>query len=509
MPSHVITNFTAGEISEKMAGRVDFGKYYSGCRTLENMLVLPQGGATRRPGTVYAASVKDPNRRTRLIPFEFSDEQAYMLEFGDQYIRFYKDRGRLTAVDADTKLLLHCDGPDNGLVFTDDSNSAHTVTSNNSAKIIASKARFGTGALFLNRELDSYLSINDHADWDMDTGLFTFDFWFEPRSLVAGSDHCFFSQYDDADNYVYFGIYRQSVSMYWLKAYVYNATAVQLSISSFQAGWSPAGMQHYALIRGWGGDPDAVAVTVNGSFAAGALMVGTKHWPDLAADFEIGRGTLSGAVKDMDGYMDEFRVSKGVARWTSAFSPPSTEYPQADGGTAYEIATPYIEADLPYLKVTQSADTLYLAHPGHAPRKLLRYGHTNWELRTIDFLPPPTHETDYTPSATLTPSAATGTGVTFTAGSSVFLAADAGRQLVYPDESARAIVTTYTSGTMVVADVIDAFPDTGSIASGDWAFRNSPATGVTPSGTRKHSIITLTADDDCWRSGDVGKYVLI
>ncbi|MBW2623978.1 MAG: hypothetical protein JRD68_13805, partial [Deltaproteobacteria bacterium] len=42
-----------------------------------------------------------------------------------------------------------------------------------------------------------------------------------------------------------------------------------------------------------------------------------------------------------------------------------------------------------------------------------------------------------------------------------------------------------------------------------WAFRNSPATGVNPSGTRKHSITTLTADADCWRSGDVGKYVLI
>ena len=509
MTSYAITNFTAGELSRRMAGRIDFAKYFSGCWQLENMLVQPQGGSARRPGTVFVASAKNSAKKARLVPFEFSDEQAYLLEFGHEYIRFYKDQGQLVGVDSSTKLLLHMDGLDGSTSFEDEGDTVHTITSNNGAKVNTAHAKFGTGSLFLDRTVDSYLSIGDHADWDMDTGAFTFDFWFEPRSLVIGSDHCFFSQFDDADNYVYFGIYRQSVSMYWLKAYVYNATAVQLSISSFQAGWSPAGKQHYAFIRGWGSDADAVVVTVNGAFAAGALMIGTKHWPNLTADFEIGRGTLSGSVKDMDGYIDEFRVSKGVARWTSAFSPPTVEYPQAMGGTAYEIATPYTEADLPHLKFTQSADTVYIAHPDYAPRKLTRTGHTSWILAVIDFQPPPTYEADFAPDATLTASATSGTGVTFTAGSAVFLAADAGRQLMYPGEGARAIITTFSTGTAVLADVIDAFPDTGSITSGDWSLRNSPATGVTPSGIRKHSIITLTADDDCWRSTDVGKYVLI
>lgn len=90
------TNFTAGELTPKLAGQVDFKKYANGVETLENMTVFPQGGASRRYGTRYVGPVKDHTKTTRLIPFEFNTEQAYMLEFGDQYIRFYKDNGIIT-----------------------------------------------------------------------------------------------------------------------------------------------------------------------------------------------------------------------------------------------------------------------------------------------------------------------------------------------------------------------------------------------------------------------------
>jgi hypothetical protein len=90
------TNFTAGELTPKLAGQIDFKKYANGVETLENMTVFPQGGASRRYGTRYVGPVKDHTKTTRLIPFEFNTEQAYMLEFGDQYIRFYKDNGIIT-----------------------------------------------------------------------------------------------------------------------------------------------------------------------------------------------------------------------------------------------------------------------------------------------------------------------------------------------------------------------------------------------------------------------------
>lgn len=51
----------------------------------------------------------------------------------------------------------------------------------------------------------------------------------------------------------------------------------------------------------------------------------------------------------------------------------------------YEIASPYLESDVPNLKYTQSGDTIYLAHPSYAPRKLVRSSETSWTLSTIQF----------------------------------------------------------------------------------------------------------------------------
>ena len=90
-----LTNFTGGELSPRLDGRNDLTKYASGCKTLENMVVYPHGAAARRSGTSFVAEVKDSTKKTRLIPFEFSTTQTYMLEFGDQYIRFYKDNGQI------------------------------------------------------------------------------------------------------------------------------------------------------------------------------------------------------------------------------------------------------------------------------------------------------------------------------------------------------------------------------------------------------------------------------
>ena len=83
--------FNAGEFSPLMAARIRIDKYQNALSLCENMIPMVQGGVTRRPGTIFASEVKDSSKATRLIPFEFSVTQAYMLEFGNQYIRFYRD----------------------------------------------------------------------------------------------------------------------------------------------------------------------------------------------------------------------------------------------------------------------------------------------------------------------------------------------------------------------------------------------------------------------------------
>jgi hypothetical protein len=87
------TNFTAGELTPRLKGRVDVNKYQNGVQILKNFIIMPQGGVYRRPGTKFINEVKDSSKFTRLIPFEFSTIQAYVLEFGDLYIRIYRDGG--------------------------------------------------------------------------------------------------------------------------------------------------------------------------------------------------------------------------------------------------------------------------------------------------------------------------------------------------------------------------------------------------------------------------------
>jgi hypothetical protein len=94
-----LTNFTGGELSPRLDGRTDLTKYTSGCSTLENLVVYPHGSAARRPGSTFLAEVADSDNKTRLIPFEFSTTQTYMLEFSNLKMRVYKDSGAVLEGD--------------------------------------------------------------------------------------------------------------------------------------------------------------------------------------------------------------------------------------------------------------------------------------------------------------------------------------------------------------------------------------------------------------------------
>lgn len=93
--------FTSGEITERMDARFDMSKYRNACRTLLNGYALPHGPAMRRPGTRYIAEVADSSKETRLVPFEFSETQAYILEFGNLYVRYYMNGGQIQKTTAD------------------------------------------------------------------------------------------------------------------------------------------------------------------------------------------------------------------------------------------------------------------------------------------------------------------------------------------------------------------------------------------------------------------------
>lgn len=86
-------SFTAGELAPALWARVDLAKYNSGLKTALNLFIHSHGGASNRPGTEFVREVKASANEVHLIPFEFNAEQSYQLEFGNNYIRVFKNGG--------------------------------------------------------------------------------------------------------------------------------------------------------------------------------------------------------------------------------------------------------------------------------------------------------------------------------------------------------------------------------------------------------------------------------
>jgi len=91
----VQNSFTAGEIAPTALGRDDLSKYDNGAKRIVNWLIRQLGGLIFRPGTRYVADTKTSSARSRLLKFVFSVTQAYIIEAGNLYFRFYVDEGQL------------------------------------------------------------------------------------------------------------------------------------------------------------------------------------------------------------------------------------------------------------------------------------------------------------------------------------------------------------------------------------------------------------------------------
>jgi len=86
----LFNSFNGGELDPLLKYRVDLQRRYMGMEEMENMVVKIPGAAFRRPGTEYINDVNDHNESTRLIPFEYSTTDAYILVFNGGYISFYR-----------------------------------------------------------------------------------------------------------------------------------------------------------------------------------------------------------------------------------------------------------------------------------------------------------------------------------------------------------------------------------------------------------------------------------
>jgi hypothetical protein len=307
----IFESMNGGEYSPLLEARVDYAKYKKGLKLCVRFIPLVQGPLTKCPGTYFVGETRDSSKLSRLVPFEFSVVQAYQIEVGDQYCRFFRNHAPVTL-------------------------TAQNITAITQA----------------NPAVVTY----------------------------AGAD------YSNGDRVILTGI-------------------------------------------------------------VGMTQLNNREF--IVANVNAGANTFELSGINSAGY--------------SAY---------ASGGSVakiYEIATPYLEADLAGLYFAQSADILYIAASGYAPRKLSRTGHTSWTLSAIDFLDGPYLPTNSVTANTLTPSATSGS-VTLTAVNDTFASTDVGRLVRFKDSGNKwswLKITAYTNAKVVTATVMGPTL-TSTTASATW-----------------------------------------
>ncbi len=204
----------------------------------------------------------------------------------------------------------------------------------------------------------------------------------------------------------------------------------------------------------------------------------------------------------------EFIFSKDVAYMLEFGDLYMRVYSPSGVYLGVEVVTSYTEAMLPDIDFVQGADTMFLFHPSIFPARVRRFTDAIWDLSSVPFTVQPFDEQGYTPAAALTLGAVSGTGITATAGASVFQPSDVGRNLF--SQAGAATITGYTSGTVVTVTITNTFAST-ALASGAWYMDVSPQTTCTASAVGPvGTAITLTLGAAGWRTGiDEGKYVRI
>jgi hypothetical protein len=493
------TSFSSGELTPLIDGQVNFDKYYTGVKTLENFIVRPQGPVSNRSGFRYIAETKTSSSKSRLVPFIFSDEQAYVLEFGNEYIRFYRDGGQIQEPDSDTILLVHANEADASTTIVDSSLNEFTITAVSGAQTNESEKKFGNASMIFD-ETDEF-TVADDPLFDFSAGVFTIDAWIRVEDVTSAAG-VIYNHQTDSNNKMELIYFNEDV-LFTIKAAGSNIVRLDSNGGVAINTW-----HHVAVVE----NGDDYYLFVDGVIKDSATD--TDRASNYTDTVDIGMALVSDNFR-----IDELRVS-GVARWSTAFTPSTTEYGvDTSSSTPLELTTnvDYVESDLFELQFAQSADTLYIAHEDYPPRKLLRVTDTTWVLEDINFFPFPFLQKFVEPAANLTLTNATvGDSAlprTFTASAAIFKSGDVGRTIREKSGygNGEALIKTFTNTTNVNCDIYKAFSGT-SLSASEWEFigNSSTATLTFPSATIvAGDVITATASQNVFESADVGNYISI
>jgi YD repeat-containing protein len=222
-------------------------------------------------------------------------------------------------------LLLHGNGANGATVFTDSGRAPKMLTASGNAQISTAQSKYGSASLLLDGAGD-YLTAPASADYEFGTGDFTIETWVYIAALPAagGASQVMASVWDaTGSKRSWQFLYRQTAGN--VHNIIFSLSSNGSTSSGLTTTWTPSAntWYHIAVARQSG----TTTIYLNGtSLGSNGTVTG--------APYVSGRPITIGALGDsasighfLNGYLDDFRITKGVARYTANFTPPTQELP--------------------------------------------------------------------------------------------------------------------------------------------------------------------------------------
>ena len=207
-------------------------------------------------------------------------------------------------------LLLHMNGLSGSQTFTDSSNNNFTLSAFGNTQISTAQKKFNNSSSFFDGTGD-YLEAPLNSAFDFGTGDFAIEFWAYPTKATFGT--CIARWSSGGNNAFFISIDTTG----GISVYINDATPVKITGGTIVTNeW-----QHIALTR----QGASVKAFINGVQAGSTFNIGTAAINSSTNKLRIGYDHFGNPF--FQGYIDEVRVTKGVARYTSNFTPPTSPFP--------------------------------------------------------------------------------------------------------------------------------------------------------------------------------------
>lgn len=384
------TSFSGGEISPELSGRIDLRQYASGASKLLNFLPLPQGPASRRPGTQFVSEeYTAATHRTQLIPFVYSTDQSLCLEFvygtGSGYVRILDDGQPVQWAAPQDAGDSAWDAATDTLRFT----SEHGFSLNDQVRLtVPAPNVLPTGLLTASTYFVIVVDSYTIQLAEIENGLakvFSGNPPGDVRVFAAGSF---------PDSWIRSGTGQPGTKAYsgFPSNAQWDCPGHQFVVGDVLRFLTAVATPPVASPPNWRVNQNYYVTEIGGSsgsewFQISETRGGSNLLPNVIGSGDVTRYYIQGDLIYWDG---DTSATRSVRACKADHEPtderPTSTYwtPQPDNGDLL-IATPYEVSKVELLHYAQSNDVMTLVHPAYPPMELRRFGATDWDIREIQF----------------------------------------------------------------------------------------------------------------------------